>query len=58
MVNHHHAVARHADVELERVDTDRERALEPRERVLRRMAARAPVTLKIECRRRLRSQCA
>jgi hypothetical protein len=55
VVDHHHAVARHADIELQRGDPDGERALEARQRVLRGMAARAAVALKVERVQRRRS---
>jgi hypothetical protein len=48
VMDHDHAVARHAHVELERVDADRERALETRQRVFGRMAARAAMALEVE----------
>ena len=52
--DHHHAVARHPDVELERGHADRERARERGQRVLRREAARAAVALEVEGMRRER----
>jgi hypothetical protein len=48
VVDHHHAVAAHADVELEGRDAECERALESGQRVLGRVAARAAVALDIE----------
>ena len=46
--DHEHAVLRHGEVGLERRDADRERTLECNERILRREAARAAVTLEVE----------
>jgi hypothetical protein len=48
VVDHHHAVARDADIELERRDAHRGRPLEAGERVLGRVAARAAVALEVE----------
>src|SRR5687767_7163955 len=47
VVDHHHAVAGHADVELERVDADGKRALEAGQRVLGREPARAAMPLEL-----------
>ena len=43
-----HAVLGHREIGLERRDADRERALERRQRVLGRKAARAAVALQVE----------
>src|SRR5262249_16611401 len=48
VVDHHHAVAAHADVELEGGHAELERAREAGQRVLRRVAARAAMALDIE----------
>ena len=48
MADDHHAVGRHTQVELERRDTDGERATKDLERVLWKQTARPAMTLQIE----------
>ena len=54
VVHHHHAVARHADVELEGVDAELDRALERGQGVLGQVAACTAVPLQVDGHRRER----
>jgi hypothetical protein len=56
VAHHQHAVARHADVEFERVHADAQRRGEAALRVLGGMPARAAVALQIEGRGALQAQ--